>query len=73
MNAHKVLYSMLHLVMPLILFSSYFLWGQFVLSKPLWENVTDNLSILAIYYIGVSVLWLMNIDNVEKVRDAKSG
>ncbi|MDA1478010.1 hypothetical protein [Bacillus changyiensis] len=67
MKFDKLLYSMVHIIMPFTLLIAFFLWGHFYLSKPVWENVTDNLSIVAIYYMLVSFFWLINIKNIRNV------
>ncbi|MCA1021765.1 hypothetical protein [Halobacillus litoralis] len=62
----KSLYLFAHVITPLTYFVVAVAWGHLVLSTPLWTNLTDNLSIMALYYIGISVLWHFNIDKVEE-------
>ncbi|WP_096186601.1 hypothetical protein [Evansella halocellulosilytica] len=66
MKFDKILYSMVHIIKPFTFFIAFFLWGHFILSKPVWENVTDSLSIVAIYYMLVSFLWLANMKSIHK-------
>lgn len=74
MKFDNLLYLMVHIVMPFTIFIIFFLWGNFFLSKPVWENLTDNLSIVAIYYMLVSLLWLINIRNIRKaVQETEKG
>ncbi|MTH54442.1 hypothetical protein GKZ89_13645 [Bacillus mangrovi] len=63
----KALYLLVHIALPLTFFISAVGWGHFGLSRNLWENVTDNLSIMAIYYAGVSLLWIANMKAIKKV------
>ncbi|NPC91872.1 hypothetical protein HOO54_06395 [Bacillus sp. WMMC1349] len=65
MKLDKLLYLMVHIVMPFVFFIAFFLWGHFYLSKPIWENITDNLSIIGIYYMLVSFFWFININNIR--------
>ena len=69
MKFNKLLYIMVHLVTPLLFFIIAFLWGHFYLSKPVWINLTDNLSIMGIYYLGVSVLWTLNSKSISRVSE----
>ncbi|KSU86692.1 hypothetical protein ABEP17_06260 [Priestia flexa] len=69
MKFSKVLYGMVHLVTPLTFFLIAVIWGHFGLSKPIWVNLSDNLSIIGIYYVGVSILWILNIKSIHKVSE----
>lgn len=62
----KSIYLFAHVITPLTYFVVAVIWGHFVLSTPLWTNLTDNLSIMALYYVGISVLWYFYIDKIEK-------
>ncbi len=62
----KTLYLFAHVITPLTYFVVAVAWGQLVLSTPLWTNVTDNLSIMALYYLGISVFWYFTIDKIEE-------
>lgn len=55
----------MHIVAPIIYLVVSMTWGHFFTSKNLLDNITDNLSILAIWYIIVSFLWFFNINYLE--------
>ncbi|MFC4025588.1 hypothetical protein ACFOUV_17560 [Oceanobacillus longus] len=61
----KFLYAFVHIISPILYLVSSISWGYFFTSKTLWENVTDNLCILAIWYIGISVLWFFSINYLD--------
>ncbi|MGD6817000.1 hypothetical protein [Metabacillus sp. 84] len=72
MSFEKMLYFMVHLAGPLIYLISNLVWGIFGLSKNWWEVLSDHLSILGIYYLGVSILWITNLDAIKKTgKDIK--
>ncbi|MEH7458723.1 hypothetical protein CON65_21445 [Bacillus pseudomycoides] len=64
----KSLYILVHLIGPLTYFIVSIIWGVLT-SKPLMENVTDNLCIMAIYYVFVSLLWFVYFDRLDKDID----
>ena len=68
LNKYKVmkfLYAFVHIIAPILYLVSSISWGYFFTSKTLWENVTDNLCILAIWYIGISILWFFSINYLD--------
>ncbi|RNF41133.1 hypothetical protein [Planococcus salinus] len=65
MKLDKFLYLIVHLLTPVLTLVVGLLWGHFVSAKTFGTNVTDNLSVVAIYYVIVSVIWAMN---AEKIR-----
>uniref|UniRef100_UPI00402AE7DC hypothetical protein n=1 Tax=Bacillus sp. DX2.2 TaxID=3073452 RepID=UPI00402AE7DC len=67
MNVHRFVYVMVHLVTPLTYFIASIVWGHFVLSKDIWVNLSDNLSIMGIYYVIASILWVSNMKTIDKV------
>lgn len=69
MNIHKFLYLMVHIVTPLTYFIVAVAWGHFALSKSIWENLSDNLSIMAIYYLFISFFWVTNMKSIDKVAE----
>ncbi|SFL45390.1 hypothetical protein SAMN04487943_101632 [Gracilibacillus orientalis] len=58
----KFLYALVHIIAPIIYLVVSIAWGFFFTSKTLLDNITDNLCILAIWYIGISVLWFFSIN-----------
>lgn len=69
MRVHKFLYIMVYLVTPFIYFIVSIIWGKFILEKSTWENVSDNLSIMGIYYFFVSIFWLVNMKTIDIVTE----
>ncbi|MGR5967044.1 hypothetical protein ACT7DB_34115 [Bacillus cereus] len=69
MHVHKFLYVMVYLVTPLTYFTVSILWGKFILEKSMWTNLSDNLSIMGIYYFFVSIFWLMNMKTIDRVTE----
>ncbi|MBG9582318.1 hypothetical protein ABE42_24615 [Bacillus thuringiensis] len=69
MHVHKFLYVMVYLVTPLTYFTVSILWSNFILEKSMWTNLSDNLSIMGIYYFFVSVFWLMNMKTIDRVTE----
>ncbi|MEK4677550.1 MULTISPECIES: hypothetical protein [Bacillus] len=65
MRVHKFLYIMVYLVTPFIYFIVSIIWGKFILEKSTWDNVSDNLSIMGIYYFFVSIFWLVNMKTID--------
>ncbi|MBD1373977.1 hypothetical protein IC620_16670 [Hazenella sp. IB182357] len=68
MKLNKTLFVMIHIVTPYLYFTTYTLWGHIGLQKPIWENISANLSIVGIYYMIVSLFWVPQIKNIEKVE-----
>lgn len=69
MHVHKFLYVMVYLVTPLTYFTVSILWSNFILKKSMWTNLSDNLSIMGIYYFFVSIFWLMNMKTIDRVTE----
>ncbi|AZR80789.1 MULTISPECIES: hypothetical protein [Bacillus] len=69
MHVHKFLYVMVYLVTPLTYFTVSILWSNFILEKSMWTNLSDNLSIMGIYYFFVSIFWLMNMKTIDRVTE----
>lgn len=55
----------MHIIAPIVYLVLSIAWGYFFTTKTLWDNVTDNLCILAIWYIGISVLWFFSINYLD--------
>ncbi|HDR7780118.1 MULTISPECIES: hypothetical protein [Bacillus] len=72
MNALKVkklLYVFVHLVGPLSYLTISTIWGAFFTSKSTFENISDNLGVMAIYYVLMSLLWFFYLDQLDKDVD----
>ncbi|SIR43886.1 hypothetical protein SAMN05878494_3833 [Bacillus cereus] len=72
MNAVKVkklLYVFVHLVGPLSYLTISTIWGAFFTSKSTFENISDNLGVMAIYYVLMSLLWFFYLDRLDKDVD----
>ncbi|CAM4224344.1 hypothetical protein [Bacillus paramycoides] len=69
MNVHKLLYVMVYLVTPFTYFTVSVIWGKFILEKTMWDNLSDNLSIVGIYYFLVSIFWLVNMKTIDTVTE----
>ncbi|MCU4794242.1 hypothetical protein OB971_03830 [Bacillus cereus] len=72
MNAVKVkklLYVFVHLVGLLSYLTISIIWGAFFTSKSTFENISDNLGVMAIYYVFMSLLWFFYLDRIEKDID----
>ncbi|HDR7716651.1 hypothetical protein VSY18_23160 [Bacillus albus] len=72
MNAIKVkklLYVFVHLVGPLSYLVISTIWGAFFTSKSTFENISDNLGVMAIYYVFMSLLWFFYLDRFDKDID----
>lgn len=72
MNAVKVkklLYVFVHLVGPLSYLTISTIWGAFFTTKSIFENISDSLCVLAIYYVLMSLLWFFYLDRLEKDVD----
>ncbi|WP_186577927.1 hypothetical protein [Aquibacillus kalidii] len=61
----KLLYALIHIIAPIFYLVLSLIWGHFFTSKTMWENVIDNLGILAIFYLGISLLWFFSIDYLD--------
>ncbi|WP_456276585.1 hypothetical protein [Bacillus sp. AK128] len=69
MSKYKVmrfLYALVHIIAPIFYLILSTTWGYFFTSKLLWENLIDTLCILAIWYIGISVLWFLSINYLDE-------
>lgn len=74
MKLDKLMYMMAHLITPVLLLIVGVFWGHFISNKPIASNLTDNLSVIAIYYIIISVIWTFNwgsIHNLAKKSEKK--
>ncbi|GAB6554490.1 MULTISPECIES: hypothetical protein [Bacillus] len=72
MNALKVkklLYVFVHLVGPLSFLTISTIWGAFFTTKSTFENISDNLGVMAIYYVLMSLLWFFYLDRLDKDVD----
>ncbi|HDR7792273.1 TPA: hypothetical protein QCY19_000800 [Bacillus luti] len=72
MNAAKVkklLYIFVHLVGPLSYLTISTIWGAFFTTKSTFENISDNLGVMAIYYVFISLLWVFYLDRLDKDVD----
>ena len=72
MNAVKVkklLYVFVHLVGPLSYFIISNIWGVLFTTKSTFENISDNLGVMAIYYVFISLLWFFYLDRLDKDVD----
>ncbi|AYF08543.1 MULTISPECIES: hypothetical protein [Bacillus] len=72
MNAVKVkklLYVFVHLVGPLSFLTISTIWGVFFTTKSTFENISDNLGVMAIYYVLISLLWFFYLDRLDKDVD----
>lgn len=72
MNAVKVkklLYVFVHLVGPLSFLTISTIWGAFFTSKSTFENISDSLCVMAIYYVPISLMWFFYLDRLDKDID----
>ncbi|HHT7236145.1 MULTISPECIES: hypothetical protein [Bacillus] len=65
----KLLYVLVHLVGPLSYLTISTIWGAFFTSKSTFENISDNLCVMAIYYVFMSLLWFFYLDRLDKDVD----
>ena len=68
----KLLYALVHIIAPIIYLLVSITWGHFFTSKTLSDNITDNLCILAIWYIGMSVFWLLTMNYLDSKAEKVS-
>lgn len=54
----KVLYAFVHIVGPLSYLTISTIWGAFFTTKSTFENISDNLGVMAIYYVFMTVVFL---------------
>lgn len=72
MNAVKVkklLYVFVHLVGPLSYLTISIIWGAFFTIKSTFENISDSLGVMVIYYVFMSLLWFFYLDRLDKDVD----
>ncbi|MGG0151976.1 hypothetical protein [Bacillus mycoides] len=72
MNSEKVkklLYVFVHLVGPLSYLTISTILGAFFTSKSTFENISDNLCVMAIYYVFISLLWFFYLGRLDKDVD----
>ncbi len=62
----KLLYVFVHLVGPLSYFIISTVWGTFFTTKSTFENISDSLSVMAIYHVFMSLLWFFYLDRLDK-------
>ena len=43
--------------------------GSFFTTKSTFENISDNLGVMAIYYVFMSLLWFFYLDRLDKDVD----
>ena len=65
----KILYVFVHLVGPLSYFIISTIWGVLFTTKSTFENISDNLGVMAIYYVFMSLLWYFYLDRLDKDVD----
>jgi hypothetical protein len=65
----KLLYILVHLVAPLSYLMISIILGVFFTSKSTFENISDNLCVMAIYYLFMSLLWFFYLDRLDKDVD----
>ncbi|TCW56405.1 hypothetical protein EC917_104121 [Bacillus thuringiensis] len=65
----KLLYVFVHLVGPLSYLTISTIWGAFFTTKSTFENISDNLGVMAIYYVLMSLLWFFYLDRLDKDVD----
>ena len=65
----KVLYAFVHIVGPLSYLTISTSWGAFFTTKSTFENISDNLGVMAIYYVFMSLLWFFYLDRLDKDVD----
>ncbi|WP_242311170.1 hypothetical protein [Bacillus cereus group sp. BfR-BA-01331] len=65
----KLLYVFVHLVGPLSFLTISTIWGAFFTSKSTFENISDSLCVMAIYYVLISLLWFFYLDRLDKDVD----
>ncbi|MGG5739242.1 MULTISPECIES: hypothetical protein [Bacillus cereus group] len=65
----KVLYAFVHLVGPLSYFIISTIWGVFFTTKSIFENISDNLGVMAIYYVFISLVWFFYLGRLDKDVD----
>ncbi|MED2932988.1 hypothetical protein P4308_12860 [Bacillus wiedmannii] len=65
----KLLYVFVHLVGPLSYLTISTIWGAFFTTKSIFENISDNLGVMAIYYMFMSLLWFFYLDRLDKDVD----
>lgn len=65
----KILYILVHLVFPLSYLTISIIWGAFFTSKSTFENISDNLCVILIYYVLMSLLWFFYLDRLDKDVD----
>ncbi|MFU2029607.1 hypothetical protein CN582_17920 [Bacillus wiedmannii] len=69
LNVKKLLYVFVHLVGPLSYLTISTIWGAFFTTKSTFENISDNLGVMAIYYVLMSLLWFFYLDRLDKDVD----
>ncbi|PES16928.1 hypothetical protein [Bacillus cereus] len=62
----KVLYAFVHLVGPLSYLTISIIGGAFFTTKSTFENISDNIGVMAIYYVFISLLWFFYLDRLDK-------
>lgn len=68
----KFLYALVHIIAPAVYLVLSITWGYFFTTKTLWDDVTDSLGILAIWYIGISIFWFFSIDYLDSQAEKVS-
>ncbi|MED1055190.1 hypothetical protein [Bacillus mycoides] len=65
----KILYIFVHLVGPLSFLTISTIWGAFFTTKSTFENISDSLCVMAIYYVLISLMWFFYLDRLDKDID----
>ncbi|KIL53571.1 hypothetical protein KP77_05480 [Jeotgalibacillus alimentarius] len=69
MDPKKLIYATFYIIGPLLYFTAY-TTIQYFNGAPIGETMSDALSIIALYLIGVSILWLFTMDKLEQAIEA---
>ena len=69
MKLDKLMYLTVHVMTPGILLAVGLLWGHFIRAKPVFTNLVDNLSVIAIYYMISSVIWVLNMNTIRNIAE----
>ena len=73
-NPKKLIFTVFHIITPLFYFAGYSAI-QFFQGSPVMETIPDTLSIIAIYSIVMNIIWVFNVDKLDRAieRDKENG